>query len=70
MSSREMPNRIFNSMSDQPRQPKGETGDEPTAQLESADVQRRRADVVAVLAETLVEVLLKHQRELRSGAPR
>jgi hypothetical protein len=65
-----MPNRIFNSMSDQQRQPKAATGDEPKAQLDSSDVQRRRADVVAVLAETLVDVRLKQQRELRAGTRR
>lgn len=67
MSSREIANRIFNSMSDEQRQPKTEQPADPT---EIADVQRRRAHVVDVLAETLVDLLLKQQRERRGGAAR
>lgn len=71
MSSDELANRIFNSMSEQPHEPMAATTDEQSmTQIESADVQRRRADVIAVLAETLVEVLLKRQRERRPGAAR
>ena len=68
MSSPELANRIFNSMSDEPRQPKTVPAEQPAAPTEIADLQRRRADVVDVLAETLVDLLLKQQRERRGGA--
>ena len=67
MSSREIANRIFNSMSDEPRPPKIE---QPTAPTEIPDFQRRRAHVIDVLAETLVDLLLKQQRERRGGTAR
>ncbi len=71
VSSAEFANRIFNSMSDEPRQSKtAAPADQPAAPTEIVDLQRRRADVVDVLAETLVDLLLKQQRERRGGTAR
>jgi hypothetical protein len=70
VSSPDLVNRIFNSMSDEPRQPKTAPAEEPAAPPKLVDLQRRRADVVDVLSETLVDLLLKQQRERRGGSAR
>ena len=64
LSSGNTANRIFNSMSDQQRQPKGGPVEPaPTERpAELADAQRRRAEVVDVLAETLIDLILKQRR--------
>jgi hypothetical protein len=67
MSSGNSSNRIFNSMSDQPRQPS--PTQQPSSPTELTDAQRRRADVIDVLAETLVDLLLK-RAQTRGGTAR
>jgi hypothetical protein len=68
MSSENSSNRIFNSMSDQPRPPAPAAQTSPPTEL--TDVQRRRADVIDVLAETLVDLLLKRPQPPRGGTAR
>ncbi|MDP1917117.1 MAG: hypothetical protein Q8L14_12830 [Myxococcales bacterium] len=54
-------------MSDQPRQPS--PTQQPSPPTELTDAQRRRADVIDVLAETLVDLLLK-RAQTRGGTAR
>jgi hypothetical protein len=54
-------------MSDQPRQT---APTQPSPPIEITDAQRRRADVIDVLAETLVDLLLKRPPTPRGGSAR
>lgn len=67
MSSRRLANRILNIMSDQERRTENAPETQPTSLLAADELQRRRFDVIDVLAETLVALLLKRQAARPGG---
>ena len=73
MSHRDNPTRVFNDMSDELKNPSvGRPPGTPTDEVavRREEHRRRRAEVVDVLAETLVEMLLKGRRQPLAGEPR
>lgn len=73
MSHRDNPTRVFNDMSDELKNPPADPPREAPADEVAArreEHRRRRAEVVDVLAETLVEMLLKGRRQPLVGEPR
>ena len=73
MSHRANPARVFNDMSDELKNlpggpPQESPPDETAARRE--EHRRRRAELVDVLAETLVDMLLKGRRQPLTGEPR